>query len=359
MYWQACYLCCLRNHLPNSFACIIKITFSLHRLAHVWSSFLVDSPPSSSITPGFKPTVSQILPIADRLPPSGLPSRTDDSVRTVCANRFFGRPFVKRFALCYPTVVCLSLCPVLSCLSVTLVYCGQTVGWIKVKLSMQVGLGPGHIVLDRDPARLPKGTQLPTRTGHSNPLFSAHVYCGHSRPSQLLLSSYLVLFLYISASVFPRSSFRYLPVSFSTPTKRLVPGPTVSQKLWHMWTEFDIFGRNVTDEISNQKTLYYVTSSNLCFYTTWQNLENENCIFTCCTCALSEFNQLLYFFNLFDSRPILTLLCESLYLVINAFSSRLLGHGFGEMKSRALQKLDCVACTMHQCAVFWVSYFAR
>jgi len=29
------------------------------------------------------------------------------------------------------------------------------------------------------------------------------------------------------------------------------------------------------------------------------------------------------------------------------------------MKSRTLQKLDCVARTMHQCAVFWVSYFAR
>ena len=52
---------------------------------------------------------------------------------------------------------CLS-CPVLS---VTLVYCVQTVGfgWIKMKLSMHVGLGPGHIVLGGDPAPLPqKGT---------------------------------------------------------------------------------------------------------------------------------------------------------------------------------------------------------
>ena len=66
----------------------------------------------------------------------------------------FGRPFVKRFALCYRTVVCpvcLSVC--LSVLSVTLVYCGQTVGWIKMKLGMQVGLGTGHIVSDGDPAR--------------------------------------------------------------------------------------------------------------------------------------------------------------------------------------------------------------
>ena len=56
-------------------------------------------------------------------------------------------------------------CPVLSCLSclsVTLVYCGQTVGWIMVKLGMQVGLGPGHIVLDEDTAPLPqKGTKPP------------------------------------------------------------------------------------------------------------------------------------------------------------------------------------------------------
>ena len=34
----------------------------------------------------------------------------------------------------------------LSVLSVTLVYCGLMVGWIKVKLGMRVGLGPGHVV---------------------------------------------------------------------------------------------------------------------------------------------------------------------------------------------------------------------
>jgi len=39
-----------------------------------------------------------------------------------------------------------------SCLSVTLLYCGQTVGWIKMKRGMQVGLGPGDFVLDGDPA---------------------------------------------------------------------------------------------------------------------------------------------------------------------------------------------------------------
>ena len=55
---------------------------------------------------------------------------------------------------------CLSVC--LSCLFVTLVYCGQTVGRIKMKLVMQVGLVPGHIVLDGDPATPhPKGNSHP------------------------------------------------------------------------------------------------------------------------------------------------------------------------------------------------------
>ena len=49
--------------------------------------------------------------------------------------------------------VCLSVWSVcLSCLSVTLVYCGQTVGRIKTKLVTEVGLCPGHTVLDGDPA---------------------------------------------------------------------------------------------------------------------------------------------------------------------------------------------------------------
>jgi len=34
------------------------------------------------------------------------------------------------------------------------VCCGQTVGWIKMALGVEVGLGPGHIVLDGDPAPL-------------------------------------------------------------------------------------------------------------------------------------------------------------------------------------------------------------
>ena len=62
----------------------------------------------------------------------------------------------------------------------------------------------------------------------------------------------------------------------------------------------------------------------------------------------------------FDSRLTLTLLCDSLSLVINAYSYRdCWRHGSGERKSIALKQLDCVVSTIHQCAVFWVSYFAR
>ena len=64
--------------------------------------------------------------------------------------------------------VCLSACPSVW-LSVMLVYCGKTVGWIKMKLGTEVGLGSGHFVLDGDPAPPQRGTA---------PQFSAHICCG-------------------------------------------------------------------------------------------------------------------------------------------------------------------------------------
>ena len=79
----------------------------------------------------------------------------------------------------------------------------------------------------------------------------------------------------------------------------------------------------------------------------------------CCISALPEFNQLLHFFNLFDSQLILTLLYDSLNLVINAVISGLLGAWFRINEAESAAKLDCVARTLHQCAVFWVSYFTR
>jgi len=73
--------------------------------------------------------------------------------------------YEKSVAIVWATV-CKTVRPMLldrclSCLSVTLVYCGQTVGWIKMKLGVQVGLGPDHIVLDEDPGSLPQRGTAP------------------------------------------------------------------------------------------------------------------------------------------------------------------------------------------------------
>jgi len=52
---------------------------------------------------------------------------------------------------------------------------------MKTPLGTEVDLGLGHIVLDGVPA--------PRERVTAAPFFSANVYCGHGRPSQLLLSS--------------------------------------------------------------------------------------------------------------------------------------------------------------------------
>jgi len=65
------------------------------------------------------------------------------------------------------------------------VYCGQTAGWMKTPLGTEVDIGPSHIILDGLPA--------PRERDTAAPLFSAHVCCGHGRPSQLLLSSCYII----------------------------------------------------------------------------------------------------------------------------------------------------------------------
>jgi len=69
----------------------------------------------------------------------------------------------------------------------------------------------------------------------------------------------------------------------------------------HEWILI-FFGRNVTDEAGNQKTLYYATSNNLCFCTTWQNAETQKSHISLnwivlhiqCTCALSPWKKNCY-----------------------------------------------------------------
>jgi len=55
------------------------------------------------------------------------------------------------------------------------VYCGETAGWTKTPLGTEVELGPSHMMLDGNPSPCERGTAVP--------LFLAHVYCGHGRPS--------------------------------------------------------------------------------------------------------------------------------------------------------------------------------
>jgi len=73
----------------------------------------------------------------------------------------FGWPFVKRFALSYLTVVCLSFClscPVLSVCDIGVLWPNGCTDQDETKLGMQLGLGPGRIVLDGDPAPPKRGT---------------------------------------------------------------------------------------------------------------------------------------------------------------------------------------------------------
>jgi len=59
-------------------------------------------------------------------------------------------------------------CPVCHvCLSVTLVYCGQTAGWIKMPLGTEVGLSTGYIVSDGEPAPLGVVSLKLTKLGKS------------------------------------------------------------------------------------------------------------------------------------------------------------------------------------------------
>ena len=85
--------------------------------------------------------------------------------------------------------------------------CGQMVGWIKTSLGREVGLSPCDIVLDWDPAAP-----------------AAHVYCGHGRPPQLLLSSCYVFLasslairLPNTVSIIPTSKYFYFYSGRSLP----------------------------------------------------------------------------------------------------------------------------------------------
>jgi len=90
-------------------------------------------------------------------------------------------PYAAEWCHVYP--VCLS------CVSVTLVYCGQTIGWIKMPLGMEVGLGSGDIVLDGPSSPMERGTAAPP------PLLGPCLLWPNGRLSHQLLSSCYFLLL--------------------------------------------------------------------------------------------------------------------------------------------------------------------
>ena len=76
----------------------------------------------------------------------------------------------------------------LSCLFVTLAYCGQGVGWIKVPVSTEVGICPCDIRLDGDLALPGKEAQQPLTTFRFRPMSIVAKRLSISATAELLLS---------------------------------------------------------------------------------------------------------------------------------------------------------------------------
>ena len=72
----------------------------------------------------------------------------------------FGRPFVKRFALCYQTVVCLVVCPVLSVCNVGVLWPSGWMDQDETWLAGRSRLWP-HFVIWGPISITPKGPQPP------------------------------------------------------------------------------------------------------------------------------------------------------------------------------------------------------
>jgi len=131
-----------------------------------------------------------------------------------------------------------------------IVCCGQTAGWTKMPLGMEVGLGPGDFVFDCEPAthrkkaqpphpifgaclfwpngwmKTPLGTEVdlgtghivldvvPTpscpRKGHSSPVFSPmSIVAMHGRRTELLNSCYIFCYTYFSSYSIPYHKFLF------------------------------------------------------------------------------------------------------------------------------------------------------
>jgi len=70
----------------------------------------------------------------------------------------------------------------------------------------------------------------------------------------------------------------FLAASQYTPRLRKTSHLWFAITLTHVNGFWYFFDRTVTDEVSNERTLYCATSNNLCFCTTWQSGKHKNCI---------------------------------------------------------------------------------
>jgi len=73
-------------------------------------------------------------------------------------------------------------------------------------------------------------------------------------------------------------------IDYSTPCLKKTP-PLTCYNLGIHGSMMIIFGTSVTEKVGNQNVLYFPTSPNLCFCTTWGNRKPKNCVFSlkCCT----------------------------------------------------------------------------
>jgi len=98
-------------------------------------------------------------------------------------------------------------------------------------------------------------------------------------------------------------------------------------------------------------TLYHATSNYLCFCTIWQNGETRKSHFSLkyCISALPEFNYSCSLISsvFFESGLILTLLYDSLNLVIDALSSGLFGGAW--FKRKEVESAAAVGLLHAQC----------
>ena len=102
-----------------------------------------------------------------------------------------------------------------------------------------------------------------------------------------------------------------------------------------------IFGRNVTDKVGNQKHFTTPHQITCACALPGKTGKHENCIFHSNARIQPVAPLLLQFF---DSRLILTLLCDSLNLVVSAFSSGLLR---GTVQEKEISRGSCSSLTVY------------